>query len=184
MQALAETGVSRRMVVAKMLADHLGLKPGCGSIVRTFAHLERSGWIELIEAKSKTSGAGSYHLLRLTDRGVIVCKTVLSLNPVPSQLTELLSRHQTPSRVLLVLQAADLLREAGYTVNLFPNRIALSGESGERAFMPDLAASWRGSALLILVEGKVAAEDVEQRRRKWQGYYDAAGCGRQRLLPV
>jgi len=174
LQTLAETGESRRIVAAKMLAGHLGLNHGCGSIVRTFVQLERSGWIELIAAKSETIGAVNHYLLRLTDRGVMVCKTVLELNPAPSQLTELLSRHQTPSRVLLVLQTADLLREAGYTVDLFPNRIALSGNSEERTFAPDLVASWRGSALLVLVAGKAGAEGEVQRRR-WRGYYDAAG---------
>ncbi|MEA3340118.1 MAG: hypothetical protein U9R15_09145 [Chloroflexota bacterium] len=171
LQILAETGMSRRAVAAKLLAEHLGVDSASGSIGRAFSRLEQRGWIELIEVRGKTAGSGRQQLVRLTDRGVVVCERVLDLNPVPSQLTELLSRHRSPSRVLLILQAAELLREVGYTVNVFPDPIASSAEPRERALTPDLAASWRGATALVLVEGG-EIEDVEMQRYKWQSYYD------------
>ncbi len=168
---LAETGVARRAEAAKLFGNRTGLQPGGGGVSRMFQRCARLGLIELVEAKSDVGGAGVHHLLRLTERGRDACRLLLSRDPVPSRTTELLKRHKSAAHALLNLEAGDLLRDAGYEVDLFPGQVTLPEG---RVFAPDLSASLRGRTLFVEVE-RETRKDARQRDRKWQNYYDATG---------
>jgi len=168
LQVLAETGAPRRLDVAKMFAAQLDIKATGGGVARAFRRTARQGLIELIEGQSGASGA-SGQLICLTEQGRDACRLLLGQEPVPSQASELLSRHKSAAHTLLNLEAADLLRDAGYEVDLFPGQVKLPDE---RLFVPDLAASLEGQTLFVEVELQ-AYKNAEERNRKWRNYYDA-----------
>jgi DNA-binding PadR family transcriptional regulator len=171
LRILAETGVARRSVAAGMFAEEQGIQsPGSGTVSRAFQRFERKELIELIRAKSETVGSGTYYLIRLTEKGRDACRMLLGRDAVPSQFAELLERHKTPEHTLLNLEAGDLLREAGYEVDLFPSETILPGD---RLVAPDLSAlSPYGELLLVEVERDTKKHD---RRRKWEKCRDANG---------
>lgn len=170
LQVLAETGVARRKRAAELFAARLGLEPSGGGISRAFQRLTRLGVAEVIEVRTETSGR-STHLLRLTERGRDAYRLLFHADPAPSQTTELLKRHKSPEHALLNLEAADLLREAGYEVDVFPGQIELPGG---RLFAPDLAASRGGRTIFVEVE-RATRKAPDERGRKWDNYYDATG---------
>ena len=170
LQVLAETGVARRKRAAELFAARLGLERSGGGISRAFQRLTRLGVAEVIEVRTETSGR-STHLLRLTERGRDAYRLLFHADPAPSQTTELLKRHKSPEHALLNLEAADLLREAGYKVDVFPGQIELPGG---RLFAPDLAASRGGRTIFVEVE-RATRKAPDERGRKWDNYYDATG---------
>ena len=124
-EILAKTGSPRRSEVAAAFAKQTKVQTASGGIARLFNRCARMELIELVKAKSETIGSSTHHLVRLTVQGRDACRLLLNIEPAESQLTELLKRHKNPEHTLLNLEAADLLRSAGYTVDLFPARITL-----------------------------------------------------------
>jgi hypothetical protein len=169
---LAETGVARRTKAAEKLASGLDLRTSRGgSISRLFQRCsDRLGLIEQIEVPTEVSGRAT-HLVRLTERGRDACRLLLRVEPAPSRTTELLKRHKSPAHALLNLEAGDLLRAAGYEVDLFPGQVELPDS---RIFAPDLTASRHGRTLFVEVE-RETPKNLDQRNRKWRNYYDATG---------
>lgn len=176
LRILAETGVPRRSDAAELFGKRLDLKPTGGGVNRVFRRAAREGWVELIEVRSDTSGGAIYHLVRLTEKGRDAARLILGVDPVPSQATELLKRHKNGTHALLNLEAADLLREAGYEVDLFPAQIELpgQGEGREGLFAPDLVASLHGRTIFVEVERDTRKNPAE-RNRKWSNYHAATG---------
>ena len=77
-----------------------------------------------------------------------------------------------PEYTLLNLQAADVLREAGYQVNPTPPEITLP-DGG--LFRPDLVAiDHQGVTHFVEVERDVD-KNLEQRQAKWRNFYQASG---------
>ncbi len=171
LRILAETGLARRSVAAEMFAEEQGLQsPGSGTVSRAFQRFERKGLIEAIKVRSETSGNSMSYLIRLTEKGRDASRALLGKDPVLSQLTELLERHKTLEHTLLNLEAGDLLREAGYEIDLFPSQVNLPDG---RLVVPDLSAlSPYGELLLVEVERDTEKHD---RRRKWENCRDANG---------
>ena len=176
LQILAETGVPRRSDVAVLFAERLNLGTvGGGGIQRAFKRAARDGWIELVEVKSSLVGRSLHHLVRLTEKGQDAARLIFNTEPVPSQATELLKRHRSGAHALLNLEAADMLREAGYEVDLFPARIELSGKGEKkRLFLPDLVASRHGRTIFVEVE-RDTRKNPDERNRKWDNYCVATG---------
>jgi hypothetical protein len=88
--------------------------------------------------------------VRLAERGLIAYWLLTGENPNTSGYDLLLQRHVSPEHTLLNLQAADVLREAGYQVNLTPPDVNLP-DGG--LFKPDLVLiDEQGSLLFIEVE--------------------------------
>jgi hypothetical protein len=169
--ALAETGVARHHKAASLLEERLGMEAGSDQVAAAFRRCrERLGLIEVIESADGDEGTTPRRpdrLLRLTQRGTGACRLLLGRDPAPSLATGMLARHEKPERALLVLQAADALREAGYEVDVLPAAVDLPGG---RSFVPHLAAARNGRALL--------AEVMSGPRRqadRWRDYGEASG---------
>ena len=170
LRVLAETGAPRRSDVVEVFAERIGIKPNSGSVGRTFRRAAQRGVIELVEGQSEASG-DSGQLIFLTEQGRDACRLLLGQEPVASQAKELLSRHKSEAHTLLNLEAADLLRDAGYEVDLFPGQIELPDD---HLFVPDLVALLAGHTLFVEVEQQ-AYKNRKERDRKWANYYDATG---------
>ncbi|MCP4542287.1 MAG: hypothetical protein GY832_34630 [Chloroflexi bacterium] len=167
LRLLAETGVPTWAEAQKLLRTRIAAKSPSG----TFEHLEEMRLIELIEVPGRTSSTPVQHLVRLAERGTRVCRTSLHLEPVPSRLTELLARHRSPERVALIIEAADVLREADYPANVLYDQIAWTNASGTYFFTPDLVSRLHLIPIIIMVEEEIDG-DIEQRHHKWQSYHD------------
>jgi hypothetical protein len=169
LRLLAETGMVRRPKVSRTLAEMWGVTSRSGGVQRLFTRCERLGLVALEDARSETSGAGREQLVFLTENGTDTCRLLLGIVPVESLYHRLMRRHKSPEHSLLNLEAADLLRDAGYAVDLFP--ASATAPSGAQ-FAPDLGASLNGRALFIEVE-RLARKSEKGWARKWEIVYEA-----------
>ncbi|MBN1814686.1 MAG: hypothetical protein JXA14_22795, partial [Anaerolineae bacterium] len=111
-------------------------------------------------------------LVRLAERGQMAYWLLTGENPSVNEYDLLLERHVSPEHTLLNLQAADVLREAGYQVNLTPPDVNLP-DGG--LFKPDLVLiDEQGSLLFVEVE-RDTDKNIEQRQAKWRNFYQASG---------
>jgi hypothetical protein len=172
LSVLAETGVASRDEAAHLFAIRLELKPGSSSVKRAFERFQaKLGLIEIIDCGPDEQANSGQELVRLTERGRDACRLLLGLEPVPSQATELLARHGSANRVGLSIEAATLLTEAGYEVDLLPATLHLPGNRGLR---PDLLACRQGRTLTVAVETGRPTQG-ESADSRWQDYRDAGG---------
>jgi hypothetical protein len=160
LRTLAEAGLISRADVVRVL-EQAGVD---ASTLPVFARCERLGLIALVAAGAD----GKDTLVHLTDLGRQTCQLLLDLEPADDP-GALLARHGDPGQVLLVLEAAGLLREAGYAVDLLPDPVAL--DDG-RTLVPDLAASLDARTVLVAVERNRAGAGAEPR---WADYHEATG---------
>ena len=107
-----------------------------------------------------------------TDQGRLAFWLLTNQQPQVNEYDLLLERHVSPEHTLLNLQAADVLRTAGYHVNLTPPEITLP-DGG--LFRPDLAMiDDQGATHFVEVERDVD-KNLEQRQAKWRNFYQASG---------
>ena len=133
---IGDTGECRRNKLAQELAQQLSIDdPRSGSIARAVQSLADLGLISVQEVKGISRGRAP-NIVLFTDRGGLAYQALF--NATPSRLyNNLLARHSSPEHLYLNLEGADLLREAGYEVDLLPPAMTLADGS---QFEPDLAA--------------------------------------------
>ena len=175
LKMIAETGLARRPVIEAQAAEQLGIKKAGGSLQALLTRLE---YLHLIERfrPSAAEGAGSGgkfpDLVRLTDQGRLAYWLLTSQQPQVNEYDLLLERHVSPEHTLLNLQAADMLREAGYQVDLTPPEITLP-DGG--LFRPDLAIIDNQGAIHFVEVERDVDKNLEQRQAKWRNFYQASG---------
>ena len=175
LKMIAETGIARRPVIEAQAAELLGIKKAGGSIQALMTRLEDLHLIERFRpwtAEGAGTGGKFPDLVRLTDQGRLAYWLLTSQQPQANEYDLLLERHVSPEHTLLNLQAADVLREAGYQVDLTPPEITLP-DGG--LFRPDLAiVDDQGATHFVEVERDVD-KNLEQRQAKWRNFYQASG---------
>lgn len=175
LKMIAETGLARRPVIEAQAAELLGIKKAGGSIQALMTRLEDLHLIERFRpwtADGAGTGGKFPDLVRLTDQGRLAYWLLTNLQPQVNEYDLLLERHVSPEHTLLNIQAADVLREAGYQVNLTPPEITLP-DGG--LFRPDLATiDDQGATHFVEVERDVD-KNLEQRQAKWRNFYQASG---------
>jgi hypothetical protein len=153
----------------------LGIKKPGGSIQALISRLMDLNLIETFRPwTSEGAGTGGRFpdLIRLTDQGRLAYWLLTSQQPQENEYNLLLERHVSPEHTLLNLQAADMVREAGYQVNLTPPEISLP-DGG--LFRPDLVIiDDLGATHFVEVERDVD-KNLEQRQAKWRNFYQASG---------
>jgi hypothetical protein len=172
---LGETGLARRPLIEARAAELLGIKKAGGSIRALISRLAVMQVIEIFrpwEADGAGSGGRYPDLVRLTERGQIAYWLFTGTNPKDNEYDLLLKRHVSPEHTLLNLQAADVLREAGYQVNQTPPDIHLPNDG---SFKPDLALIEDQGALMFVEVERDTDKNVEQRRAKWRNFHQASG---------
>ncbi|WP_157235383.1 hypothetical protein [Bellilinea caldifistulae] len=175
LKMIAETGLARRPVIEAQAAELLGIKKAGGSLQALMTRLEDLHLIERFRPWT-TDGAGTGgkfpDLVRLTDQGRLAYWLLTNQQPQVNEYDLLLERHVSPEHTLLNLQAADVLREAGYQVDLTPPEITLP-DGG--LFRPDLViVDDQGVTHFVEVERDVD-KNLEQRQAKWRNFYQASG---------
>lgn len=175
LKLIAETGLARRPVIEAQAAELLGIKKAGGSIQALMTRLEDLHLIERFRpwtAEGAGTGGKFPDLVRLTDQGRLAYWLLTNQQPQVNEYDLLLERHVSPEHTLLNMQAADVLREAGYHVNLTPPEITLP-DGG--LFRPDLAiVDDQGATHFVEVERDVD-KNLEQRQAKWRNFYQASG---------
>jgi hypothetical protein len=172
---IGETGLARRPLIEAQAAEILGIKKPGGSIQ---ALLSRLGELKLIETFRpwEADGAGTGgrfpDLVRLAERGQLAFWLLTGKKPSINEYDLLLERHVSPEHTLLNLQAADILREAGYQVNLTPPDVNLP-DGG--LFKPDLVLIDEQGTLLFVEVERDTDKNIEQRQAKWRNFYHASG---------
>ncbi|MDI6694261.1 MAG: hypothetical protein QME21_04385 [Anaerolineales bacterium] len=172
---IGKTGLSRRPVIEAQAAGLLGIKKAGGSLQALLTRLEDLHLIERFRpwtADGAGTGGKFPDLVRLTDQGRLAYWLLTNLQPQANEYDLLLERHVSPEHTLLNLQAADMLREAGYQVDLTPAEITLP-DGG--LFRPDLAiVDDLGTTYFVEVERDVD-KNLEQRQAKWRNFHHASG---------
>ena len=175
LKMIAETGLARRPLIEAQAAELLGIMRPGGSIQALISRLVDLNLIEIFRPwSSDGAGTGGRYpdLVRLTDQGRLAYWLLTSQQPQTNEYDLLLERHVSPEHTLLNLQAADMLKEAGYQVNLTPPEITLQ-DGG--LFRPDLVIiDEQGTTHFVEVE-RDANKNREQRQAKWRNFYQASG---------
>lgn len=172
---VGKTGLSRRPVIEGQAAEMFGIKKAGGSLQALITRLTDLQLIETFRtwgADGAGTGGRFPDLVRLAERGHMAYWLLTGENPSVNEYDLLLERHVSPEHTLLNLQAADVLREAGYQVNLTPPDVNLP-DGG--LFKPDLVLiDGQGTLLFVEVE-RDTDKNVEQRQAKWRNFHQASG---------
>lgn len=172
---IGKTGLSRRPIIESQAAEMFGIKKAGGSLQALMARLMDLQLIETFRpwaADGAGTGGRFPDLVRLAERGQLAFWLLTGENPSTNEYDLLLERHVSPEHTLLNLQAADVLREAGYQVNLSPPDVNLP-DGG--LFKPDLVLiDEQGSLLFVEVE-RDTDKNIEQRQAKWRNFHQASG---------
>jgi hypothetical protein len=170
LRILGQTGEARRKEAAEVFGRAIEVNPSAGSVGRAFRRLADVGVLDVVEARIGVRG--QEHLLRLSQQGQDAYRLLFGQEPAPAQATELLGRHKSPEHTLLILATADVLEEARWRVDRFPDRVDL-GEAG--AYEPDLAAVGPDGETAYLEVERATQKKEDERREKWRRYYQVSG---------
>lgn len=172
---IGKSGLSRRPVIESQAAEMLGIKKAGGSLQALITRLTVLQLIETFRpwaADGAGTGGRFPDLVRLAERGQMAYWLFTGENPSVNEYDLLLERHVSPEHTLLNLQAADVLREAGYQVNLTPPDVNLP-DGG--VFKPDLVLIDEQGALLFVEVERDTDKNIEQRQAKWRNFHQASG---------
>ncbi len=166
LELIGKTGECRRSRLLNEVGGQFSIVASAASIKNTVKHLHAYGVIDI--EKLSQSGGGKAQgrfpdLLHLTATGRNAFRALFLQEP-SLLYDQLLARHKTPEHLYLNLEAADLLSEAGYSIDCTPLPIRLDDES---IFDPDLVAWTPSETLYIECERHTAYKDAEDRARKW-----------------
>ncbi len=167
LSVLALDGRCRRPEIEAKLKREHGVPLG-GTMARLFSRLEEGGLIEQARPKSEIGSGPPPTLVWLRRKGAHVCREVLGTEPVEQEGARLRSRHKSTEHAFLNLVAGDILRDAGYDVDLFPDPIQVDGHLVD----PDIVATTDGRAIIVECE-RYTRKDRDHRARKWNGLAQA-----------
>ncbi|MCP4538088.1 MAG: hypothetical protein GY832_13180 [Chloroflexi bacterium] len=171
LQTIAETGMVRRFDVSSAYGNSIGAGRESSFIRRMITRSQERELLTVVTVDSETVGASTQDLVQLSDQGKEACRLLFHLAPVPNEIERLLPCCQTLPRILLVLEAAELLRNAGFTVELAPYPVDVP--QSDQSLALALKATFEDKPVFVMVEGKHSA--VVEWNRKWQDHYDAIG---------
>jgi DNA-binding PadR family transcriptional regulator len=145
---IGETGLGRVPVIRERAAALFGYKkPSAGGISKALAALEKRGLISIRQANGGMQGRPP-KLTWLTDLGQAAYVMLTNHPPLRSELTTQAS-HVSDAHMLLNLEAADLLTQAGYEILAHGHRHFLGGV---RQAVPDITARKDDTIIYIEVE--------------------------------
>lgn len=158
-----ETGAPLRRELTDHVAEHLDQTRTSGTISRALKALLEAG---LLAARQARFQRYRPHLVWLSEQGIDLYRLLCGAEPSPQLAPQLLARHKSATHTWLIYRTAQLLREAGYEVDLFPDRVTTDLGTYEA----DLAADLGGRRIFIEVERNTTKDDVAGRTAKWLRY--------------
>jgi hypothetical protein len=163
LERLGRVGMPLRTQLIPALARALrgGRSRPSGTETRAFERCVAHGAVDVLKGHR---GATVVDLVRLSERGATAFKLIFGQPPVDQALTRLLRHHGAPDHVLLILDTAALLQQAGYAVERFPAPVPVAG-LGE--YRPDLTATYEERTLYVEAECMDAAKNPRERHAKW-----------------
>lgn len=175
LKIIGETGLARRPQIDAQSAELLGIKKAGGSIQALMLRLVGLKLVEIFrpwDADGSGTGGRFPDLVRLTDQGQLAFWLLTGNQAKVNEYDQLLERHESPEHTLLNMQAADLLREAGYQVNLYPPEIKLPDKG---LFKPDLILTEENGRTIFVEVEREMDKNIEKRQSKWRNFYQASG---------
>ncbi|MBI5029062.1 MAG: hypothetical protein HZB51_00945 [Chloroflexi bacterium] len=178
---LATRGLCERSRLSEILHREFGIGDSPAHFLVTDAFMlasqNQAGWIHFEKQVNETGVGSAPHLCRLTEAGQHYVREKFHIEPVPSELDQLLKLHDGVAHVTLILQARSLFLDGRFPevvarVDLFPLPIPLG--AGKRC-EPDLGVTLKeGQTLLIECERETIKNSIH-RADKWAKYYQATG---------
>ncbi len=124
---MAATGLARLSVLRERLTGSWGQDPKSGTFQRALKAALEAGLIEEQAIQADWRGAPRSSVVTLTREGRLRAVTDLGAQLMPGELEPGQARGYPLELSVLVLKAADLLREAGYRhVQAFPTEVVLA----------------------------------------------------------
>lgn len=168
LRVLAFEGMCRRPEIEAMLNSEHGIPVG-GTMGRLFNRLEERGLIEQARPKSEIGSGPPPMLVWLTSKGIGKCQESFGIEPLEQEGARLRARHKSTEHAYLNLVGGDILREAGYEVDLFPDPI----QGGDYLVEPDILAT-KDERIIIVECERYTRKDRDHRARKWNGLAQAS----------
>jgi hypothetical protein len=175
LRLIGETGLSRRPVLEKKLAEMFGIRSTGGSITGLIERMQEMGLLEIFrpwkEGSHRSIRGGHYpDLIRLTEKGMVIYQVMFQLVPMGCEYDILLPMHVTPEHTLLNLYAKDILCNAGYELVTIAPEILLPNA---RHYKPDLVVKDADGSILYIEVERDTRKSL--RERKWQNAHAAGG---------
>ena len=167
------TGLAWRMDIAEQLGQWWDVTPKSGGVRRAFGRLKEHTLIDLIRPQRDISSWRPGYLVGLTDRGAEAYRFLRGEDPATSKLAELMRRHKTPEHVALNLKIAEILWQAGYDVEIFPDVVPV-GDG--KVYYPDLKAELAGETIYVECERAIEGKNIQAMTKKL-ALYQAATDG-------
>jgi len=168
------TGLAWRLDVAEQLGQWWGgIEPDSGSVRRAFGRVKDHGLVDLVRPDQETTWRPGY-LVGLTDHGAEAYRFLRGEDPATSHLAELMRRHKTPEHVALNLKVAEILWQAGYDVEIFPDVVPV-GDG--KVYYPDLKADLAGETIYVECERAIEDKKAQPLSRKLRLYHKATEAG-------
>ena len=178
---IGTSGMSRRRVLQEIMVEAKALDPTVRlGRIETIISSDRGTSLEalgIVKVDYDTRKAGlsgsSTHLVGLTPLGEDVYRALFEQVAVPSELQTLRAHHHNNIHVLLVLEAADLLTDAGYCLL---SRTPEPVETDQGEYRPDLKLADPRTGQVVYVEvERAGAKKSSERRLKWLRCHQATG---------
>jgi len=168
------TGLAWRMDIAEQLGQWWDVTPRSGGVRRAFGRLKEHTLIDLIRPQRDISSWRPGYLVGLTDRGAEAYRFLRGEDPATSQLAELMRRHKTLEHVALNLKMAEVLWQAGYGIEIFPDVVPV-GDG--KVYYPDLKADFEGETIYVECERAIEGKKLQAMAKKLDLYREATNTG-------
>jgi hypothetical protein len=161
------TGVPLRGTASEIMGAWWDVSHKSGSIRRAFKRGKRLGVLEVVRPLTEETANILPVLVQLTELGEQIYRFLSGHDPAPSYAAELMRRHKSADHAALNIATADVLWQAGYDVDLFPDSTYV--DAGR--YYPDLRAELHGETIYVECERAIAAKDPDAMAHKWLIYY-------------
>lgn len=180
---IGETGISRRPLLVKMIAQRLGLNPdnsAIGDAINRIADRDLIERIDLFVRRGSETGGVLPFFYRLTEKGRQAYWLLTGQNAKECEVDVLMRLHKSPEHTMLNLKVKEYLEQSGlYEVMLISPVLTLP--DGHK-FEPDITATEIDTGEIIYIEvEREANKDKRTRIQKWQNLY-AASNGKIRVI--
>ncbi len=168
LRVLGDTGLSRQPDIFEIAARLLNIGKDSRALYNAVDALEKRGFITV--RNSLAEGVGQPpHILTLTSIGESAYVFYAKAKPKPTELD--LESHKSEAHALMVVDACNWLKKAGYKILRQAEQIRLDGG---HLFCPDITAERDGKVIYVEVE-RQSTKGNQDREAKWRNFFEVSG---------